>query len=129
MRKAIHISIIIIFLIGIITLEQLLTQNYLTETNNLVEQLITISETSENVNTDEIIAKTNELEKFWDKKEKVICTFVNHKEIEDVGVEISKLKSAIEENEKQVYVESINLVAFYLKAYQHIIGINIQSIF
>ncbi len=129
MKKAIHISIIILFLIGICITEQILYQKYFEETTKKVEELRLVAETSTDVNTEDIISRTNDLENYWTKKESVLCTFINHKEIEDIGVEISKLKSAIKENEKHVFVESLNLISFYLKSYEHMIGINAQNIF
>ncbi len=129
MKKAIHISIIILFLIGICITEQILYQKYFEETTKRVEELRLVAETSTDINTEEIISRTNDLEDYWTKKESVLCTFINHKEIEDIGVEISKLKSAIKENEKHVFVESLNLISFYLKSYEHMIGINAQNIF
>lgn len=129
MKKAIHISIIILFLIGICITEQLLYQKYFDETTKKVENLRVIAETSADINTQEIIDLTNDLEDYWTKKESVLCTFINHKDIEDIGVEISKLKSAIKENEKQIFVESINLISFFLESYEHMIGINAQNIF
>ena len=129
MKKAIHISIIILFLIGICITEQILYQKYFEETTKRVEELRLVAETSTDIDTEEIISRTNDLEDYWTKKESVLCTFINHKEIEDIGVEISKLKSAIKENEKHVFVESLNLISFYLKSYEHMIGINAQNIF
>ena len=129
MKKAIHIAIIILFLIAMCTTEQIISQTFLRDTKSKVDELFEISSLSETVNTEEICAKTNELEEFWRKRESVLCTFINHREIEEIGVEISKLKSAVKEDEKHVYLESIMLIQFYLKSYQHVLGINFQSIF
>lgn len=129
MKKAIHISIIILFLVAICLTEQLLYKKFFNETSKKVENLRVIAEISTDINTQEIINLTNDLEDYWTKKESVLCTFINHKDIEDIGVEISKLKSAIKENEKQIFVESINLISFFLESYEHMIGINAQNIF
>ena len=129
MKKAIHISIIILFLVAICLTEQFLYKKYFNETSKKVENLRVIAEISTDINTQEIIDLTNDLEDYWTKKESVLCTFINHKDIEDIGVEISKLKSAIKENEKQIFVESINLISFFLESYEHMIGINAQNIF
>ncbi|MCI6542540.1 MAG: DUF4363 family protein [Firmicutes bacterium] len=129
MKKAIHISIIILFLVAICLTEQLLYKKYFNETSKKIENLRVIAEISTDINTQEIIDLTNDLEDYWTKKESVLCTFINHKDIEDIGVEISKLKSAIKENEKQIFVESINLISFFLESYEHMIGINAQNIF
>ncbi len=129
MKKAIHIIIIIAFLIAICTIEQIMAQAYLKEAKKQVENLISISSQSFNEKTDELMFYTNELEKYWTEKENILCTFVNHREIEDIGIEISKLQTAIKNNEQKIYVESINLILFYIISYQHVIGINAQSIF
>ena len=129
MKKAIHIIIIIAFLIAICTIEQIMAQAYLKEAKKQVENLISISSQPFNEKTDELMFYTNELEKYWTEKENILCTFVNHREIEDIGIEISKLQTAIKNNEQKIYVESINLILFYIISYQHVIGINAQSIF
>lgn len=117
------------FLVAICLTEQLLYKKYFNETSKKIENLRVIAEISTDINTQEIIDLTNDLEDYWTKKESVLCTFINHKDIEDIGVEISKLKSAIKENEKQIFVESINLISFFLESYEHMIGINAQNIF
>lgn len=129
MKKAIHIIVIILFLILICTFEQVLTQSFLKETNIKIENLIYISNKGFNENIQEINDLTLNLDDYWTKKENILCTFVSHKEIKEIGVEIDKMKSAIKNNEEKIYKESLNLIHFYLTAYQHIIGINIQSIF
>ena len=46
-----------------------------------------------------------------------------------IGIEINKMQSAIKENNKEQFAQSIDLIKFYLKGYQHVIGISIQNIF
>lgn len=129
MKKAIHIAIIILFLVAMCTTEQIISQTFLRDTRSKVDELFEISSSSEIINTEEISNKTDELEEFWRKRESILCTFINHREIEEIGVEISKLKSALREDEKHVFLESIMLIQFYLRSYQHVLGINFQSIF
>ena len=130
MKKAIHIGIIILFLIAICSTEQILAQTYLKETKEKATEILEIFENNETEDLKSILeTKTNELDKFWKQKENVLCSFINHTEIEEIGVEITKLKSALEENEKHVYLESLLQIHYYLYAYQHVIGINMQSLF
>ncbi len=87
----------------------------------------------ENLDLEAVMAKNEEkakeLESYWQAKESIICTFVNHKEIEDVGIEINKLQTAVKQNNREAFIESLNLIFFYLDGYEHVIGINLQSIF
>lgn len=129
MKKLIHISIIILILVGLCLTEQLLTERYFKKTRSMIGEIELFLRNGQEISSEEVIQKTDELKKYWTEKESIICTFVNHTDIEDIGVEISKLKSAISEKNKEVFVESLNLISFYLDAYQHILGINLQSIF
>ena len=129
MRKAINISIIVLFLIAICTVEQILAQTYLNGVQNRIEDISYEYLASAEINTTKLISKTNELESYWTEKESVLCNFVNHKDIEDIGIEINKMQNAIKENSREQFAQSIDLIKFYLKGYQHVIGISIQNIF
>ena len=64
MKKAIHIAIIILFLIAMCATEQIISQTFLRDTKSKVDELFKISSSSEIVNTEEISNKTDELEEF-----------------------------------------------------------------
>lgn len=129
MKKAIHISIIILFIIAACVTEQIITKMYFRKTIDLVSSLQFYAENNEEINTPLFEEKAKELESYWQTKESIICTFVNHKEIEDVGIEINKLQTAVKQNNREAFIESLNLIFFYLDGYEHVVGINLQSIF
>ncbi len=129
MKKFINITIIILLLIAVCVVEQVLADKYLAEVearvNTIYENFIALDD----INDTKLIAQTNELEEYWTAKESVLCNFVNHKDIEDIGVEINKMQTATKDSNKDQYYESLKLVKFYLKGYKHVIGISIQNIF
>lgn len=129
MKKAINISLIVLFLIAICTVEQVLAQKYLNSVQTKIDEIYIEMQASSDINTTKLISKTSELENYWTQKESVLCNFVNHKDIEDIGVEINKMQSALKENNKDQFSQSVDLIKFYLKGYQHVIGISIQNIF
>ena len=129
MRKAINISLILLSLIAICVVEQVLADSYLTGVKERIEEIRVLYLESENINSTILISKTNELENFWKNKEAVLCNFVNHKDIEDIGVEITKMQNAIKEENSDAFSESVDLVKFYVDGYRHVIGISIQNIF
>lgn len=129
MKKAINITIIILLLIGICVLEQVLADKYLAEVESRIDSIYTTFLSVDNINNTQLISQTNELEEYWTNKESILCNFVNHKDIEDIGVEINKMQTATKDNNKDQYYESLKLVKFYLKGYKHVIGISIQNIF
>lgn len=129
MKKAINIGIIVLFLIAICAVEQILSTKYLNEVETRVDKIYETFASLEEINNTKLISQMSELENFWTKKESVLCNFVNHKDIEDIGVEINKLHSAINQNDKNQFGQSLNLIKFYLDAYTHILGISIQNVF
>ncbi len=129
MKKAINISIILLFIVAACITDQILIKTYFNKTGEFVSTIKAYIEENENVNTPFLIEKTNELNDYWQSKESIVCTFVNHQDISNLGTEINKLQSAAKENNRDVFVESINLIEFYLAGYEHVVGINLQSIF
>ena len=129
MKKAINVIILVLLLISTCITEQVLADSYLDGVKKRVEEIrIEYLETN-NVNNTMLISKTNELENYWQNKEEILCNFVNHKDIEDIGVEITKMKNALKEENKKSFSESLDLVKFYVEGYKHIIGISLQNIF
>jgi hypothetical protein len=129
MKKLIHITIIVLFIIGICLTEQLLSDKYFNEVRERTANLSALLSVSQNLNENDIPYYTDELFTYWSQKESVLCTFVNHKEIDDIGVELNKMKTSLSNNDKEKYEESLNLIKYYVKSYEHVIGINFQNIF
>lgn len=129
MKKVINISIIILILVAICVTEQVLADKYLGEVENRVDKIYENFIALDDINNTMLISQTNELEEYWTAKESVLCNFVNHKDIEDIGVEINRMQTATKDNNKDQYYESLKLVKFYLMGYKHVIGISIQNIF
>lgn len=129
MKKFINITIIILLLIAVCVVEQVLADKYLAEVEIRVDKIYENFIALDNINDTKLIAQTNELEEYWTAKESVLCNFVNHKDIEDIGVEINKMQTATKNSNKEQYYESLKLVKFYLMGYKHVIGISIQNIF
>ena len=128
MKRGVFISIIIIFLIGICTLEQKLVDNTLIMLKEKTDNLIIIIPEYENIINKEIILKTNELNDFWDKYENLLCFFINHKDMQEMGIELKKMQSYAEYNVKEEYFTSLNLVIHYTDTFNHIMGLSLQNL-
>lgn len=128
-RKSIYASLIIVFIFGVCLTEQLLSKEYLKTMDEKTTNIISVLSTTDELNSENIYSLTDDLSQYWQKKEPILCTFINYKEIEDVGVEISRLKIALNNSNRDLYEESINLIKFYIKNYENIFGINFQNIF
>lgn len=129
MKKIINVIIIIFIIVGICLVEQILAQQYFKELNIKTSYLQSILSTTEDLNTNDVPYYTDDLFTYWDEKENILCTFINHKEFDDIGIEIDKLKTSISNNDKAKYLESLNLIKHFVTSYKHIFGINLQNIF
>lgn len=129
MKRIWGIVLIVILLVCICFTEELLVGNTLKKIKKESDYLYNISVNLENVNTDEIITKTDNLYKFWKKREMVLCFFINYKDMSEMSNEIVKMVSYAKNNIKEEYTTSLLLLKYYCETFNHITGINIQNIF
>ena len=94
-KKIINVIIILFIIVTLCVVEQVLAQQYLRDLNTKTSYIQSILPTAENLNSNEIPYYTDELHTYWDAKKNILSTFVNHKDIEDIGIEINKMKTAI----------------------------------
>lgn len=120
---------IIAVLITLITLEQIFlnnTINYLNEQTYSLESEIT---ENENINSEYLINKINDFHVNWHKKETILCLICNHKDIENVGEQIEKLKVVIKQNDKEQAEVEIELLTLYVKTFEQLVSVTIENFF
>ncbi len=131
MRKSVIISIIVItlFLIGICIYEDVAVTDGLKQVN---ENCMAIEELIENIEDDiktmQVVMAVENLEYEWLKSEARMCYLVNHKNIQEIGVEISKLQGFLENNELNDFKSSLDAIKFYSHSYLHFMGASLHNI-
>lgn len=128
MKKAINISAIILIIFGLCLAEQLLLKNFYSEMRFQTEKIEILSNDWTS-NTSKIVEEINNLEDLWKQKSMTLWTFISHKEMRELGIEISRLKTAAKEENFDLFYESLNLVFYYVETYQNLAEINLQNIF
>ncbi len=129
MKKLLCIMIITAFLVGCCITEEILVKKTLAEIGKQGNDLYVYALEQENVNTDEILAQTRELNQFWLKYEDALCFFVNHKDMHEMGNELIKMISYAKNNIKEEYLTSLELVIYYSSTFHHIMGVSFENIF
>ena len=130
MNKRIGYIIAIIVLLAVVCIiEQILVSNNFHDIEKRISNIIVEVGDAENINTQELYDQIVEIEKVWDKYETTLCFFVNLKDIEDVGVELTKMKVYIVENAVEDFKASLSLTLYYLDGYYNIAGISFENIF
>ena len=128
MKRGIIIIYIFAVLLGLCIVEEVLLKQNLSLLLEKSNNLVTIVENSENVNTENIESEINSLKEFWDKAESYFCIVVNHINMEEAGEQISKIVTLSKQNKKDELLVELNLLVYYAKSYEHIIVPNFQNI-
>ncbi|MFA6860401.1 MAG: DUF4363 family protein [Clostridia bacterium] len=125
-KWGIIIIVVVLFLVGLT--EQIV---YRTMLNNTIAEVQEIEEIvlTDFSNQTLLLQKIDTIKENWTHREQILCTFSNHKEIQDVGISIVKLKNATENNDYEHAKENVDLIIFHLIGYSHIYGTNFQNIF
>ena len=129
--KAFHIVnllIIVLLLIGICVSEELVVSSSLSDIQDRCLYIEQIVEQDETLKTVDLVLAVDNLEDKWDKYESKLCFLVHHKNIQEIGLEIAKIKQYISNDdvgEFRVCVESIKM---YCSGYLHFMGANLHNV-
>lgn len=128
MKRNLFIILILLFLAVVCILEQVLVSQTLQSLNEKSLILFNISNNSENINSQNIVEKTHDLNEFWKENENLLCFFINHKDMQEMGIELNKMRTYSALNNKEEYMVSLNLVIYYTKTFNHIMGLSLQNL-
>lgn len=124
------ISVVLIFglLISICAIEDKLVRDALLNVEEYCYQIENAVQINGGIRNSEVNGLVENLEDKWFQDERNLCYVVNHKSIQEIGVEIIKLKSYIEEDDIKEFTVSLNLIKLYSEQYNHFMGANFKNI-
>ena len=128
-KRYIYIIVIISILIAICIAEQLLVNGYLSTMETKITEIIEYVGETETLDMPEIYDLVVNLEEEWGSYEGVLCFLVNLKDIEDIGIELTKMKIYIVENSAVDFKASLSLLLYYIDGYYNLMGISFENIF
>ena len=129
MKKAIGMFCLLLFLAGIIVWEQISVSIYLADIKNITDNLSEMVAGSEQINTTQIYEEVEHLEEVWKKHEGVLCLVANHKDMQDLSIEIERMKACVSVNQFEDFKASLAIIMYFTEAYHHFMGISFQNIF
>lgn len=115
-------------IIGAVVWEQIYVVNTIDNLKSKTSALYDTIFNSDNVNTNQIINSVEELDDYWKERENFLCIIFNHKDIEKVGEQITKLTVLTLQNSKQEAEYEVELLKYYVEGYEHIMGVTFQNI-
>ena len=129
MRKFVVVNIVIIFLflVGICIVEDMVVTSGVNEVNEACISIEEMLDGRESLKYMDIVMAVENLEYRWKKNESKMCYMVNHKNIQEIGAEISKLKGYLDNDEFNDFESSLDAIKFYSHSYLHFMGASLHN--
>lgn len=127
MKKAIIVSILTIFLLGLATYELIAVEKIISNLEVMTVELQTIiTDNKENVVQTETDVK--KVRDYWSKHEENLCLMFNHKDLSTITDTLSRLSSSVTNNDYDNAIIEVNLLKEYSEKNRHIMGFNMQNL-
>ena len=122
------VILILFVLVGLCVLEDRLVYISLKQVNDYCYEIEKTIEQKGGIFDGEVASLVDNLEYSWTKNESNLCFMVNHKSIEQLGQEIVRLKTYIDENEPIEFNVSLEMIKHYVEQFQHFMGASFHNI-
>ena len=124
----IMLVLILLTLIAICVSEEIITSNAIVSINDDCFVLEEKIEGLEDIRTAEIALFVDNMEYDWIKDESNLCYLVNHKSIQEIGMELARMKNYLGENDVKEFKASLEAIKYYADSYLHFMGANLHNV-
>lgn len=125
-KKLIAILILVVALAGIVTWEQVYTDNSI---SSMLEEISTLSTEIENKDLESSKVQAQKIIDKWEKEEAVICLFVDFRDIEQIGKQADLVLSHLENEDFELAKVECNILRRVVETFENMVGIDWQNIF
>ena len=126
--RLISVFLLVAVLTFICVIEDRLVFSSLNAVNNYCYEIESAVDKNGGIVNCEVASLVDNMEYEWKENEKKLCFLVNHKSIEQLGVEIVRLKTYIDEEEPIEFYVSLDIVKNYVETFQHFMGASFHNI-
>ncbi|MBP3431491.1 MAG: DUF4363 family protein [Clostridia bacterium] len=126
--RLISVFLLVAVLTFICVIEDRLVFSSLNAVNNYCYEIESAVDKNGGIVNGEVASLVDNMEYEWKENEKKLCFLVNHKSIEQLGVEIVRLKTYIDEEEPIEFYVSLDIVKNYVETFQHFMGASFHNI-
>ena len=130
MKTLHYLNFLVIFLIliGICVVEDIFVSSSLYEIQKECYEIEAVLASYDDIRNMDIVMEIDNLEYKWNEEEKILCYLVHHKNIQEIGQEIAKLKLYIPSNDIDAFRVSLSSIKSYCHNYLHFMGANWHNI-
>ena len=109
----VNLILIVLLLIGICVAE---------------EYVVSSSLRDKTLKTTTLVLAVDNLDDNWKTDESNLCFLVHHKNIQEIGQEIAKLKQYIAADDVEAFRVSVESIKMYCHGYLHFMGANLHNV-
>lgn len=124
----INFLLITIFLVVICYVEDDIVSKSLYHVQSQCFEIERVVDEEVNLKNMRVVMEVDNLEFSWLEDESLMCYLVNHKSIQEIGQEISKLKLYITMDDVEAFKVSLSTIRGYCHSYLHFMGANFHNI-
>ena len=124
----INFVFILLVLIGICVAEELIVSSSLQEVHSYCYKIEQLLDDRESLKDMQVVMAVDNLEDVWTKEESLMCFMVNHKNIQEIGQEIVRLKTYITQDEMVEFKVSLEEIKHYCYGYLHFMGASFHNV-
>ncbi len=124
----INFVLIFLFLVGICVLEETVVNKALKEAQNEVLAIEDVLDDKNGLRDAQIINMVDNLGYRWMKSESKMCYMINHKNIQEIGIEIARLKACIVIDNIDDFRISLEHINLYCHSYLHFMGASLHNV-
>ncbi len=126
--RVVSVAIIAAVLIAICVIEDRLVVTSLAKVNDYCYEIESAIQQNGGIVNGQVANLVDNLEYSWKEDELRLCFMVNHKSVEQLGVEIVRLKTYIDEEEEIEFLVSLEIIKNYVQTFQHFMGASFSNI-
>lgn len=115
-------SFVFLFLIFSCVLEDRVIVSSLENVRDYCYKIEKSAELNGGIVNGEVVSLVDNLGYSWEKDEEKLCFLVDHKLMEQLGIEIVRLKNYIDEGEPIEFFTSLEIIKNYVETFQHFMG-------
>ena len=125
-KKIVFVVCLFVTLVGVICFEQIYTENSLSNITTEVNQLQTFIKTSDLSSCNNQI---NKIESMWAEREKIICLFVDYRDIEQIGKQANLVKSHLNNQDFELANVECNALMRAIENFSNMVKFDFFNIF
>ncbi len=124
-KKAIWILALIFTLTGLVVWEQVYTDNAI---DTMLQDIVILENNIAEQNLEASRTQAQSLIDFWDKKESIICLFVDFRDIEQIGRQVDLVYSHLENSDFELATVECNTLQRVIETFRDMIKFDWQNI-